>query len=72
MVPCWGVTKHIQLKLMTTHQTDPELLNTVLQLLQRFRNWAWILGVAPELDFFQTTVPRVDCLGLPTQGKALP
>lgn len=33
MVPCWGVSKHIQLKRMTTHQTDPELLNTLLQLL---------------------------------------
>jgi transposase-like protein len=33
MVSCWGVTKHIQSKSMTTHRTDPELLNTVLQLL---------------------------------------
>src|ERR1035441_9370338 len=33
MVSCWGVTKHIQSKFMTTHQTNPELLNTVLQLL---------------------------------------
>ena len=33
MVSCWGVTKHIQSKSMTTHQTNPELLNTVLQLL---------------------------------------
>src|ERR1039458_3032440 len=33
MVCCWGVTKHIQSKSMTTHRTDPELLNTVLQLL---------------------------------------
>jgi putative transposase len=27
------VTKHIQSKAMTTHRTDPELLNTILQLL---------------------------------------
>jgi transposase-like protein len=33
MVSCWGVTKHIQSKAMTTHRTDPELLNTILQLL---------------------------------------
>src|SRR5450759_2410234 len=33
MVSCWGVSKHIQSKSMTTHQTNPELLNTVLQLL---------------------------------------
>src|SRR5271157_885110 len=33
MVSCWGVSKHIQSKSMTTHRTDPELLNTVLQLL---------------------------------------
>ncbi len=33
MVSCWGVIKHIQSKSMTTHQTNPELLNTVLQLL---------------------------------------
>ena len=33
MVSCWGVTKHIQSKSMTTHRTDPELLNTVVQLL---------------------------------------
>ena len=33
MVSCWGVTKHIQSKSMTTRRTDPELLNTVLQLL---------------------------------------
>src|ERR1039457_3373132 len=33
MVSCWGVTKHIQSKSMTTHQTNPELLNNVLQLL---------------------------------------
>jgi hypothetical protein len=33
MVSCWGVTKHIQSKSMTTHQTNPQLLNTVLQLL---------------------------------------
>ena len=33
MVSCWGVTKHIQSKSMTTHCTDPELLNTILQLL---------------------------------------
>jgi transposase-like protein len=33
MVSCWGVTKHIQSKSMTTHRTDPELLNTILQLL---------------------------------------
>jgi putative transposase len=33
MVACWGVSKHIQSKSMTTHRTDPELLNTVLQLL---------------------------------------
>jgi len=33
MVSCWGVSKHIQSKAMTTHRTDPELLNTILQLL---------------------------------------
>jgi transposase-like protein len=33
MVSCWGVSKHIQSKSMTTHRTDPELLNTILQLL---------------------------------------
>ena len=33
MVACWGVSQHIQSKSMTTHRTDPELLNTVLQLL---------------------------------------
>jgi putative transposase len=33
MVSCWGVTKHIQSKAMTTHRTNPELLNTILQLL---------------------------------------
>src|SRR5512137_1024084 len=33
MVSCWGVSKHIQSKSMTTRPTDPELLNTVLQLL---------------------------------------
>jgi len=33
MVSCWGVTKHIQSKSMTPNQTNPELLNTVLQLL---------------------------------------
>ena len=33
MVSCWGVSKHIQSKSMTTRRTDPELLNTVLQLL---------------------------------------
>ena len=33
MVSCWGVSKHIQSKSMTSHQTNPELLNTVLQLL---------------------------------------
>src|ERR1035438_3156829 len=33
LVSCWGVSKHIQSKSMTTHRTDPELLNTVLQLL---------------------------------------
>ncbi len=33
MVSCWGVSKHSQSKAMTTHRTDPELLNTILQLL---------------------------------------
>ena len=33
MVSCWGVSKHIQLKTKMTHQSNPELLNTVLQLL---------------------------------------
>jgi putative transposase len=33
MVSCWGVSKHIQSKSMTTHRSDPELLNTILQLL---------------------------------------
>lgn len=35
MVSCWGVTKHIQLKSKMTHQSNPELLNTVLQLLSQ-------------------------------------
>jgi len=33
MVSCWGVSKHIQSKSMTTHRNNPELLNTILQLL---------------------------------------
>jgi putative transposase len=33
MGSCWGVYQHIHSKSMTTHHTDPELLNTVLQLL---------------------------------------
>ena len=33
MVSCWGVTKHIQSKSMTTHHNNTELLNNVLQLL---------------------------------------
>jgi transposase-like protein len=33
MVACWGVSKHIQLKTKMTHPSNPELLNTVLQLL---------------------------------------
>lgn len=33
MVSCWGVTKHIQSKSMTTHRSNPELLNTIVQLL---------------------------------------
>ncbi len=33
MVSCWGVTKHIHSKSMTTHRTNPELLNTIVQLL---------------------------------------
>ena len=33
MVSCWGVSKHIHSITMTTHRTDPELLNTILQLL---------------------------------------
>jgi putative transposase len=33
MVSCWGVNQHIQSKSMTTHRNDPELLNTIMQLL---------------------------------------
>lgn len=33
MVSCWGVSKHVHSKSMTTHRTDPELLNTIVQLL---------------------------------------
>jgi putative transposase len=33
MVSCWGVSKHIQSNTMTTHRSNPELLNTILQLL---------------------------------------
>lgn len=33
MVSCWGVTKHIQSKSMTTHRSNPELLNSIVQLL---------------------------------------
>lgn len=33
MVSCWGVSKHNQRKTKMTHPTNPELLNTVLQLL---------------------------------------
>ena len=33
MVPCWGVEKHNQLKTQMTHQSNPELLNDILQLL---------------------------------------
>jgi transposase-like protein len=33
MVPCWGVSKHIQQTNHMAHHTDPELLNNVLQLL---------------------------------------
>jgi putative transposase len=33
MVSCWGVSKHIQLKTKMTRQSNPELLNDILQLL---------------------------------------
>ena len=33
MVACWGVAKHNQLKTKMTHPSNPELVNTVLQLL---------------------------------------
>src|SRR5271155_1915530 len=33
MVSCWGVSKHIQRKIIMTHQNKSELLNSVLQLL---------------------------------------
>ena len=33
LVSCWGVTKHSPTKTIMTHQTEPELLSTVLQLL---------------------------------------
>jgi putative transposase len=33
MVACWGVSKHIQRKIIMTHQNKSELLNSVLQLL---------------------------------------
>lgn len=35
MVSCWGVTKHNQLKTPMTHPTQPEILETVLQLLTK-------------------------------------
>jgi len=33
LVSCWGVSKHIQLKIQMAHQNKSELLNSVLQLL---------------------------------------
>ena len=45
MVSCWGVDKHNQPKTQMTHPSHPELLNTVLQLLNEEGTGAFAEGL---------------------------
>jgi transposase-like protein len=45
MVSCWGVSKHDQLNTKMTHQSNPELLNTVLQLLNEEGSGGFAEGI---------------------------